>query len=238
VECRGCSSNGFWVSGFAFRVLRFGFRVSRFGFRVLRLPYMLMNYLALGDSYTIGEGVLLQQSFPYQVVQLLRRGGYECNAPEIIANTGWTTDELQTALSATKLLPRYDFVSLLIGVNNQYRGRTSEEYHSQFESLLKKSVRLTGNQFSHVFVLSIPNWGLTPFANKLDQKKITEEINRFNQINRSIADQQHVQYIDVTSDVEGIAENSDLIIADGLHPSAKEYRRWAELIVEKLKKLI
>jgi hypothetical protein len=104
-----------------------------------------MNFLALGDSYTIGEGVPLHESFPYQVVQLLRREQFLINAPEIVAKTGWTTDELQAALSATRLLPSYEFVSLLIGVNNQYRERTIDEYRHQFETLLKKSIRLSGN---------------------------------------------------------------------------------------------
>jgi lysophospholipase L1-like esterase len=188
-----------------------------------------MFYLALGDSYTIGEGVPLHDSFPYQVVQLLRRDGIDCNAPEIIAKTGWTTDELQSAISLTKFLPHYDFASLLIGVNNQYRGRTCEEYSQQFNSLLKKSIRLCGNKPKSVIVLSIPDWGVTPFAKEKDSKKIGKEIDQFNAANKSMAIESGVHYIDITTDSRD-AMNAELLAPDGLHPSANEYRRWAMLV--------
>lgn len=194
-----------------------------------------MLYLALGDSYTIGEGVSLHESFPYQLVQLLRRDGFDCGAPEIIAKTGWTTDELQSAISSTKLLPSYDFVSLLIGVNNQYRGRSLEEYRPQFETLLKKSIRLAGNQPSKVIILSIPDWSITPYAAERDRKKISEEIDAFNLVNKSIALQFQTHYIDITSGQRKDANDVSLIAGDGLHPSVKEYRRWATLIAEIMK---
>src|ERR1700761_7681029 len=119
--------------------------------------------LFLGDSYTIGEGLLLADNYPYQTVGLLRRAGHPFYAPEIIARTGWTTDELLIAIRNTTLLPSYSFVSLLIGVNNQYRGRDSQEYAVQFAELLQLSLRLAGSP-SRVFVLSIPDWGVSPFA--------------------------------------------------------------------------
>ena len=189
-----------------------------------------MTYLALGDSYTIGEGVPLHESFPYQVVQLLRRTGYMFHAPEIVANTGWTTDELLSNLSATRLLPSYDAVSLLIGVNNQYRGRSLEEYHQQFETLIKKAIRLSGNSPSRVIVLSIPDWGVTPYASEKDRNKIAEDIDDFNLINRSISLQHHTHYIDVTPGSRVAATDSSLIASDGLHPSGIEYARWSKFV--------
>src|SRR6476659_8184139 len=155
-----------------------------------------MTYLALGDSYTIGEAVQLHESFPYQVVQLLRCQDLAFNAPEIIAKTGWTTDELLSAISFYRFESSYDFVTLLIGVNNQYRERSCEEYQQQFTTLLKKSIRLSGNVASHVIVLSIPDWGITPFAKDRNRKKIGEEIDQFNLINKKVAKQQGTHYID------------------------------------------
>ena len=191
-----------------------------------------MTYLALGDSYTIGEGVPLHESFPYQVVQCLRKNGHPFHAPEIVAKTGWTTDELLSTLSFTRLLPSYDFVSLLIGVNNQYRGRTLEEYGQQFDTLLKKAIRYSGNNAARVIVLSIPDWGVTPYAAARDQRKIAGEIDHFNQINKSIAGQYKTHYIDITPGSKEAATNASLIAADGLHPSALEYARWAKQVSE------
>jgi len=198
-------------------------------------PETLMTYLALGDSYTIGEGVTLYESFPYQVVQMLRKDGIMLEGPEIIAKTGWTTDELQSAISSSKLLPSYDFVSLLIGVNNQYRGRPIDEYRQQFESLLKKSVRLAGNRSKRVIVISIPDWGAAPFAGDKDRKKISEEIDDFNLLNKSLAILQETQYIDITTGSREAADVAGLVAPDGLHPSGKEYERWAKLVAAKFK---
>ncbi|HYJ37924.1 MAG TPA: SGNH/GDSL hydrolase family protein [Chitinophagaceae bacterium] len=193
-----------------------------------------MTYLALGDSYTIGEGVLLHESFPYQVVQLLRREGFMFHAPEIIAKTGWTTDELQSEISATKLLSSYEFVSLLIGVNNQYREKSLEEYRQQMESLLKKSIRLAANRPARVIVLSIPDWGVTPYAANRDRKKIAEGIDDFNLIKKSISLQQQTHFIDITSGSREIGNDVSSIVNDGLHPSGKEYYRWARLVADKM----
>jgi hypothetical protein len=134
------------------------------------------TYLALGDSYTIGESLAVHESFPYQAVQLLRKKGLLFSAPEIIAKTGWTTDELDKALNEVRLLNKYDFVSLLIGVNNQYRGREAMEYKMEFEALLKKAIAFANDKPSHVVVVSIPDYGATPFAAEMDRDKITREI--------------------------------------------------------------
>src|ERR1700754_2824239 len=138
----------------------------------------MRSYLALGDSYTIGEGVPLYDSYPYQAVQLLRKTGKDFYAPEIIARTGWTTDELAAAMARTRLLPGYDLVTLLIGVNNQYRGRDLEEYGVQFEQILRQAIGLAqpavdlARPRGRVLVLSIPDWGVSPFAKGRDREEI------------------------------------------------------------------
>ena len=194
-----------------------------------------MTILALGDSYTIGESVLLQDNFPYQAVHMLRNDGYPFMPPEIIAKTGWATDELQTAINKHKFLPRYDFVTLLIGVNNQYRGRTVENYKPEFESLLKQAIRFAGNEPKHVFVLSIPDWGVTPFAEGRNRNQIANEIDDYNAVNKTIAQHYKVNYIDITPGTREAAKDPTLLAPDGLHPSAKDYNRWAVLLANKIK---
>src|SRR5436190_11027403 len=127
------------------------------------------TYLALGDSYTIGEQVPFAENFPNQTVQLLRQAGFAFYAAEIIAQTGWTTDELAHAIENTLTLETYDVVSLLVGVNNQYRGRTIVEFKIEFEQLLQRAIQFAGNKPYRVFVLSIPDWGMTPFAEGRDR---------------------------------------------------------------------
>lgn len=185
------------------------------------------SFLALGDSYTIAESVPLFESFPYQTVQLLRKAGIKLQAPEIIAKTGWTTDELADAISKIHFNDKYDIVSLLIGVNNQYRGRSVEEYAKEFEELAKQALAFTGNKPEHVFVLSIPDWGCTPFAKDHDREKISDEINRFNVVNKAITLQLGAHYLEITEEGRESLTDSSLVAADGLHPSAKEYLKWA-----------
>jgi lysophospholipase L1-like esterase len=196
------------------------------------------TYLALGDSYTIGEGVPLYQSYPYQAVQLLRSSGESFHAPEIIARSGWTTWELASQIDHTILNAVYDFVSLLIGVNNQYRGTSPNLYSIEFEELLLRSMGLAGNKPSAVFVLSIPDWSLTPFADGRDNAKIATEIAEFNEINRSISEKHRVNYIDITTGSPETTEDLSYITADSLHPSGKAYKRWAELLANAIKKAL
>jgi len=194
----------------------------------------IYSYLALGDSYTIGEGVSIIKNFPYQVVQLLRKKDFNFNAPEIIAKTGWTTDELLDAINASTLLSKYDFVSLLIGVNNQYRGRDAIEYKEQFEETLKKAIELANGKKDHVIIVSIPDYSVTPFAASMDVEKIFKEIEVFNAINKALSIQYKVQYVDVTMSSRTAKNDSSLLVDDGLHPSEKEYAKWAEKIAEVL----
>jgi lysophospholipase L1-like esterase len=187
-----------------------------------------LTYLALGDSYTIGEGVPIYESFPYQTVQLLRQAGKDINAPEIVAKTGWTTDELEANIAKTQFKKNYDFVSLLIGVNNQYRGRKTDEYAIQFERLLKKAIIFSGKKPENVFVISIPDWGATPFAEGRDREKIATEIDTFNNINKQISERFKVNYIEITIGSREASNNGALVTKDKLHPSALEYGKWAE----------
>jgi lysophospholipase L1-like esterase len=205
----------------------------------------IKTYLALGDSYTIGEQVPVADSFPYQTVQVLRkshlindigktaagvedrRQGFQVAAPEIIAKTGWTTDELITAVGQTIFLPKYDIVSLLIGVNNQYRGRPLEEFKNEFELLLKMAIQFAGGNEKNVYVLSIPDWGVTPFAKDRDAKKIATEIDAFNLVCEKAAAIFKTQFINITTDQRKDGNDVEFLAADGLHPSGMEYKKWA-----------
>ncbi|NML21530.1 SGNH/GDSL hydrolase family protein [Pseudoflavitalea sp. G-6-1-2] len=196
------------------------------------------TYLALGDSYTIGEGLPVAENFPYQTIQLLRKSGLNFHAAEIIAKTGWTTDELQQGIDHSLLQPKYDMVSLLIGVNNQYRGRSKDEYAGQFEQLLQQAIGFAGNQQSHVFVLSIPDWGVTPFAEGRDRRQIEKEIDEFNEVGKTIAAKHHVHFIDITPGSREAATDESLIAPDKLHPSGKEYSKWAKQLADSIEREI
>lgn len=191
-------------------------------------------WLALGDSYTIGERVLPPDNFPNQVYSMMKNDSPDFQPPRIIARTGWTTDELEAgiiaAYNADSSRTTYDFVSLLIGVNDQYRGRSVDNYKPAFEELLKKAIAYAGNKAERVVVLSIPDWGVTPFADGRDRVQIAREIDAYNAANKQIAEQYDVHYIDITSWTREAAADHSLLAADGLHPSAKEYKRWAERI--------
>lgn len=189
-------------------------------------------YLALGDSYTIGESLPLHESFPYQVVQMMRKKGYAFHAAEIVAKTGWTTSELAEHLIHTQLMSHYDIVTLLIGVNNQYRGLTANDYASDFEFLVKKALHFSGEKPAYVIVLSIPDWGVTPFAEGRDRSKITLEIDQFNAINKIISDKYGCHYIDITPGTREAATDETLLAVDKLHPSGKEYERWASAVAD------
>lgn len=189
-----------------------------------------MSFLSLGDSYTIGEQVQLSESFPYQTVQRLRAAGIQVYAPEIIAKTGWTTDELNDSIEHTILLQQYRFVTLLIGVNNQYRGRSKEEFRSEFTGLLQKAIQFSGGHAVNVFVLGIPDWGVTKFAEGQDRQKIGKEIDEFNFVCKSVSAELQCKYIDITSAQRADGNNTEFLAPDGLHPSGKEYAKWADLL--------
>lgn len=196
----------------------------------------VFSLLALGDSYTVGEAVPLHESFPYQTVQLLRKANLHFHAPEIIAQTGWTTFELAEHILHTKLNEHYDFVTVLIGVNNQYRELSIEDYANDFEFLLRKAIHFAGEKKDHVIALSIPDWGVTAFAKKRDSKKIATEIDAYNKSNRAIAERYKIKYIDITPNTRAAKDNPSLITTDGLHPSGKAYSEWAAMIAATIQK--
>jgi len=195
---------------------------------------MTRSFLALGDSYTIGEQVPLFESFPYRLVQMLRQRGLSFFAPEILAKTGWTTDELSSAMDLHSFLPEYDLVTLLIGVNNQYRGRTTDNFDPEFNALLDRAILLAGGRKEHVYVLSIPDWGVTPFATGKDEQKISEEINAYNAVCEKKSAEKGVCFIDITTSQRDDGRKSEFLAPDGLHPSALEYIKWARALAAKI----
>ena len=193
------------------------------------------TFLALGDSYTIGESVPVYDNFPYQTVKLLRQKGINVTAPEIVAKTGWTTDELLEGISKSVLKPKYDIVTVLIGVNNQYRGRSLGEFGTQYEIILKKAIAFAGGNKQNIYVLSIPDWGITPFAEGRDRKKISEEIDAFNKLKEQITLREGIKYINITEGTREATLHPEFLAKDKLHPSGKDYLRWAEKIVSCMK---
>jgi len=191
-----------------------------------------LRFLALGDSYTIGEGVGPADRWPDQLAAVLGKSGSVVATPEIVARTGWTTDELSVAMDKHVFHPPYDLVTLLIGVNNQYRGRDLDNYRSEFRTLLQRAIALAGDRPQHVVVVSIPDWGVTRFARHggRDAGQIAREIDLYNATNAEIATSLHVHYADVTPASRAGGDQADMLVGDGLHPSAAMYKRWLDAI--------
>lgn len=185
------------------------------------------SYLALGDSYTIGESVPLHDSFPYITTQLIRKQKVLMHAPEIIAQTGWTSSELAEQLLKTELQTHYDFVSLLIGVNNQYRHLSLDNFRNDFEYLLKKAIHLTGGKSERVIVLSIPDWGCTPYAVDKNGAEIGVEIDSFNHVCDQFSKKYHTGYINITEETRAARNNADTLASDQLHYSGITHFKWA-----------
>ena len=190
-----------------------------------------MQFLALGDSYTIGESVAPEERWPVQLGALLRAEGLNVGDPTLIATTGWTTDELSAAIDRANPQGAFDLVSLLIGVNNQYRGRGQDEYREQFAALLQRAIGFAGGNPARVLVLSIPDWGVTPFATRLerDPAAVAADIDAFNAINRAETERPGAHYVDVTPFSREAAHDPSLLADDGLHPSGRMYAEWARL---------
>ncbi len=189
-----------------------------------------LTYLALGDSYTIGEAVPQIQSFPYQLKNLLISYGVTVGSPTIIATTGWTTDNLINAIAQSNIHAKtYDFVTLLIGVNDQYQGLSQANYSIKFAQVLATAITFAKGDTSRVFVLSIPDWGVTPYGAGQDSV-IGPQIDQFNAINKSISLQAGVHYLDITPISRQAATDPTLVAPDGLHPSGKMYGLWVNLL--------
>ena len=188
-----------------------------------------MSYLALGDSYTIGEGVAEAGRWPVQLASTLRSEGIALGEPRIIATTGWTTDELSAAIDAAQPLGRFDFVSLAIGVNNQYRGRDVGEYREQFAALLERAIGFAGGRADRVLVLSIPDWGVTPFAvaQGRDVAQIAAQLDAYNATAAEVCARRGVAFVDITAVSRERGAEPVMLADDALHPSAAMYTQWA-----------
>lgn len=195
-----------------------------------------LTYLALGDSYTIGESVAESERFPVQLADSLRRLGIEIAPPTIIARTGWRTDDLQAAIAKANLRAEYDLVTLLIGVNNQYQSRPINVYRKEFRELLEKSLQLAGGDTSRVFVVSIPDYAYTPFGGGSD--RISREIDEYNAINREISRSYGVHYFNITPISREGLQKPELVARDGLHPSGRQYTRWVELMLPEITRML
>lgn len=194
----------------------------------------VISYLALGDSYTIGESVAEQERYPLQLADSLRQMGFDIMPPEIVAKTGWSTSQLSDGIAEAGIQGgTYGLVSLLIGVNNQFRNQPIEAYPPEFTSLLDLAIEFAGGDTSRVFVLSIPDYAFTPFGN--GDPEISQGIDEYNAINRQLSESYGIRYFDITPiSREGISQ-PELVAPDGLHPSGEQYRRWVGLMLEDVK---
>ena len=190
-----------------------------------------IKFLALGDSYTIGESVKEEERWPEQLASQLRSKGYSVAKPRIIATTGWRTDQLKKAIEEAQLKPEYNLVSLLIGVNNQYQGKSPESYTPEFEELLNIAIALAGGKKDNVLVVSIPDYGFTPFGQP-KQKEISKALDEYNAINKKITEQSGIRYVKITDISREGFNDPDLVAEDKLHPSGKQYKLWVERIVK------
>ena len=199
-----------------------------------------LRYLALGDSYTIGESVPMADRWPMQLAARLRDDGIAFADPEILATTGWTTDELSAAMDAHHFTPPYDLVSLAIGVNNQYRGRDIDNYAKELDALLSRAVGLAGGHTERVFMLSIPAWGVTRFGQESgrDRGQIAARLDAFNARAARLCERHGVAFVDIMPVSRALGANADMMAADGLHPSGALYAEWAALALPVVRDLI
>ena len=197
-----------------------------------------LKYLALGDSYTIGESVSENERWPVQLADLLRKQSTDLSSPDIIAKTGWTTSELMAGISKANPTNGYDLVSVLIGVNNQYRGQSTAIYRTELREILTKAIGLAQNKPERVVMLSTPDWGVTPFAVGSDRSKIANEIDNFNAVAQEECKKLNIKYIDITPISRTAFGNATLVASDKLHFSGKMYQLWADKALSVVKSLL
>lgn len=196
------------------------------------------TYLALGDSYTIGESVPVADRWGVQLAGLLRAKGRDVSDPVTVARTGWTTSELSQAIKDRKITQTFDLVSLLIGVNNQYRGQSLETYRTEFQELLRTAVAFANKEPGKVIVLSIPDWGATPFGQNRDRTQIAREIDAFNAVAKEETDKAGIVFIDINPLSKKAANDITLVANDGLHYSGKMHLEWAQLALPEAEKIL
>jgi lysophospholipase L1-like esterase len=195
------------------------------------------TYLALGDSYTIGQSITVSDRFPVQLAVVLRSEGYNIAEPKIIARTGWTTSDLLNALEAEQPSNNYDLVTLLIGVNNQYQGKPLSQYKEEFTTLLNRAVGYAQADKERVIVVSIPDYGYTPFGER-NQPEISAELDEFNAANKEITEAAGIAYVNITPISRRGLEEPNLVASDGLHPSGRQYAKWVKLILPEAVKVV
>lgn len=219
----------------AFSILQISCKTDNVNYMVSPIPtpdepQAVLTYLALGDSYTIGEGVKETERWPVQLSGLLNTAGIKVQSPLIIARTGWTTDELMAELDRRQIADTFNLVSLLIGVNNQYRGRPSAQFRTELIQLINRAIQYAGGDSTKLFLVSIPDWGVTPFASGRDRARIAREIDEYNEVIRQEAEARKLLFFNITEISRLAASDNSLLADDRLHPSGKMYRMWVELM--------
>lgn len=197
-----------------------------------------IKFLALGDSYTIGESVATDKRWPVQLANRLNEDGFEVKEPKIIATTGWTTAELLEGIEKDIPTENYDLVSLLIGVNNQYRGYEIDVYKTEFRILIEQAIKFAGNKSENVFVVSIPNYGVTPFGQTRGEEKIRTELLEYDRIAQEIASDYGINFVNITPISEKAKSDLELVADDNLHPSGKMYSEWTDKIYPVVKSIL
>ena len=195
------------------------------------------KFLALGDSYTIGQSVEVNQRWPVQFLKELKSSVNAIDTLQIIARTGWRVDELKEAMNSSNLEPPYGLVSLLIGVNNQYQGQSANDFRPEFIEILEKSLKLVNNRKERFFVISIPDWGASPFGSGFDRAKVSKEIDEFNSVLKEESEKRGVRYFNITDISRRALTDRTLIASDGLHPSGKMYKLWVDKMIPEISKI-
>ena len=195
------------------------------------------KFLALGDSYTIGQSVEVNQRWPVQFLKELKSSVNAIDTLQIIARTGWRVDELKEAMNSSNLEPPYGLVSLLIGVNNQYQGQNANDFRPEFIEILEKSLKLVNNRKERLFVVSIPDWGASPYGFGFDRAKVSKEINDFNSVVKEESEKRGLRYFDITAISRRALLDRTLIASDGLHPSGKMYKLWVDKMIPIISKV-
>ena len=197
-------------------------------------PARAAHWLALGDSYTRGEGVPTEAGWPARLVERLRTRGIAIESPRIVATTGWTSADLLSGMESVGAWPareRFELVSLLIGVNDQYRDLPFERFSAGYARCLERAIRLAGGHAARVLCLSIPDWGVTRFAANRDGTQIAREIDRYNTHERSRAEAAGAHWCDVTALSRRHGADAAYLAEDGLHPGPAAYDEWAQAAV-------